>query len=81
MIAFIFCYSLLSGAYSLPQVVKLSMERDGLIQSNREQFAALVDAERIKGMLTNNPLYIKFIARTKYHMVFPNETVYRHRGH
>jgi cell division protein FtsB len=73
-------YSLMVGTYSIPRIVRLELERDALIEANREQVVQLIDAERTRKMLLENPRYIEMIARTQYHMIRPGETIYRYRG-
>ncbi len=79
-IGLVFLYSLASGTYGIPRIIRLEMERKALIQSNRTELVDLIDSERIRDMLLNDKDYIEFIARTRYHMVYPNETIYRYRG-
>ena len=79
-IAVLFVYSLMSGTYGLPRIVRLEMEKKSLIQANQELRGELIDAERIRTLLLTDPDYIEYVARTRYHMVYPNETIYRYRG-
>lgn len=74
-------YSFMSGTYGLPRIVRLELERSRLLASNRVLTAELIDAARIRNMLRHDPDYIERIARTRYYMVYPGETVYRNRGH
>ncbi len=76
----LFCYSLMVGTYSLPRIARLELERRALIEANRKLTVDLIDAARIEEMLENDPTYIEQIARTRYRMVRPNETIYRYRG-
>ncbi|HWR83661.1 MAG TPA: septum formation initiator family protein [Candidatus Deferrimicrobium sp.] len=75
-----FAYSLMAGMYSLPRIVRLELERKSLLSINRELSAEVIDADRIRQMLLTDPGYIEYIARTKYRMARPNETIYRYRG-
>ena len=76
----LFFYSLMAGDYGLPRIARLELERRALIEANRRLTIDLIDAARIRQMLESDPGYIEYIARTRYRMVFPNETIYRFRG-
>ncbi len=76
----LFAYSLMVGAYSLPRIVRLELEKRALITANRQLTIELVDAHRIKGMLQHDPSYLEYVARTRYRMARPGETMYRYRG-
>ncbi len=80
IIGLIFLYSLMSGTYGLPRIVKLKMEKETLIEANRKQLVELVDATRLRNMLRYDDTYIEWIARSRYYMVRPDETIYRYRG-
>ncbi len=80
IIGLFFLYSVMSGTYGIPRIVRLEMERNSLIQTNRAELADLIDSERIRDMLLDDADYIEFLARTRYHMVYPNEIIYRYRG-
>ncbi len=73
-----FAWSLISGDYSIPNIVRLSMEKQALIDANMRQTAELIDAERRRDLLLTDAGYIEFIARTQYQMVQPGEIVYRY---
>lgn len=75
----LFGYSLMFGTYGLPRITKLELQESSLIVSNRNLAAELIDAVRVRDMLIDNPYYIEHVARTRYHMVRPNEIVYRYR--
>ncbi len=77
---FLFAASLLFGTYSLPRIVKLHLKKEALIESNRRLTAQLIDADRIRRMLQSDPLFLEQIARSRYYMVRPDETIYRYRG-
>jgi len=79
-IGLMFVYSLMSGTYGIPRIVRLELEKKSLIESNHREMANLIDAERVKNMLLFDRSYIEQIARTRYHMVYPGETIYRYRG-
>lgn len=79
-LALFFLYSFMSGTYGIPRIIRLKMEKDALIKSNRQQLAQLVDREQTRDKLLYDFRYIEYIARTKYHMVAPNEIIYRYRG-
>lgn len=76
----LFVYSLMSGTYGIPRIVRLELEKRSLIEANRRLTIDLIDAARIKKMLKSDPSYIEYIARTRYRMAYPNETIYRYRG-
>ena len=76
----IFCYTLMSGNYGIPRIIRLEMQKHSLIEANQRLTADLIDAGRIRKLLEKDPSYIEYIARTKYRMVRPNETIYRYRG-
>jgi cell division protein FtsB len=75
-----FLYSLMSGTYGIPRIVRLELEKKTLIDANRRQLAQFIDAAAVRKMLTSDRNYIEYIARTRYHMVYPNEVIYRYRG-
>ena len=75
-----FFYSIMVGTYSLPRITRLELQRRELIEANRQLTIELIDAARIKKKLLNDHSYIEYIARTKYRMARPNETIYRYRG-
>jgi len=79
-IAVFFVWSCFDSEYGMVRIVKLSMERDGIAQSNQRKMAELIDAVRIRELLKSDRGYIEYIARTRYHMAAPNETIYRFRG-
>ena len=74
-----FVYSLMSGTYGIPRIIRLELEKRSLIEANRTQTIALIDAERIQRMLCSDPLYLERIARLKYRMIYPGETLYHYR--
>lgn len=76
----VFIYSLMSGTYGIPRIIRLEMQRHSLVEANRRLTSELIDADRICKLLESDPGYIEYIARTKYRMVRPNETIYRYRG-
>jgi len=80
IIGMLFLYSLMSGTYGVPRIVRLELERRALIEANRRELAGLVDASRTRDMLRSDRNYIEYIARTRYHMAYPDETIYRYRG-
>lgn len=75
-----FAYSLISGTYGIPRIIRLELEKNTLIDTNRSELAKLIDANRIKSMLLHDPDYIEYIARTKYYMTYGDETIYRFYG-
>lgn len=79
-VAVLFVWSTMGGTYSIPRIVRLELERQQLLEANRRQMVKLIDAERTRELLQGDPRYIEYMARTHYHMVRPNETLYRYRG-
>lgn len=75
----LFVYGLLFGTYSIPRIAKLHLKEQSLVEDNRKLTADLIDAVRQREMLQSSPEYIEYIARTRYFMVRPDETVYRYR--
>lgn len=73
-------YSIFSGTFGIRRIIKLELEKKTLIETNRIEMAKLIDAEHINQMLKSDDSYIEYIARTRYHMVYPGETIYRYRG-
>jgi len=72
-------WSLMSGEYGLPRIVRLELTRQSLIEANQMLTAELVDASILRQKLIADPQYIEYIARSRYYMVYPNETLYRYR--
>ncbi len=56
------------------------MERRALVDANNNLRAEVIDAARIRRLLVSDDSYIEYIARTRYRMVRPDETIYRYRG-
>jgi cell division protein FtsB len=75
-----FVYSLFSGTYGIPRIVRLEMQKNSLRESNRQKTAAVVDAVRIRKMLRFDERFIESIARERYYMIYPGETIYRYQG-
>lgn len=73
-------YSFMSGTYGIPRIVRLELEKQGITESNHELRMNLIEADRIRQMLKYDKAYIEKVARTRYHMARPNETVYRYSG-
>ncbi len=73
-------YSLLSGTYGIPRIVRLEMQKSSLVESNRHKTAALVDAVRIRKLLITDEKFIESIARERYYMIYPGETIFRYQG-
>ena len=80
VIGLFFLYTLMSGTYGIPRIVRLKMEKEALIEDNRRRLVELVDSVREREMLKNDPAYIEQIARSRYYMARPNETIYRYRS-
>lgn len=79
-IGLFFVYSLLSSTHGIKEIVTLKLEKNTLIEMNRQEFVKLVDGQQLRNLLLHNKDYIEYIARTRYHMVYPGETIYRYRG-
>ncbi len=61
-------------------MITLKLEKNTLIDLNRQEFVKLVDGQKMKNLLLHDDDYIEYIARTRYHMVYPGETIYRYQG-
>ncbi|RKX26742.1 MAG: hypothetical protein DRP45_02720 [Candidatus Zixiibacteriota bacterium] len=79
-LAVLFFSSIAFGTYSIPRIIRLSFQKSSLIETNRMLTADLIDAARVRDLLTSDASYIEYIARTRYYMVHPNEIIYRYRG-
>lgn len=79
-IGIMFLYSLMSGTYGIPRIIRLELEKRAMAEANQRELVDLIDAARMKEMLESDPNYIEYIARTRYHMVYPGEVIYRYRG-
>ena len=75
-----FLYSFMSGTYGITRIIRLEIERKQLTEANQQQLVELIDAVRVREMLKSDPNFIEYIARTRYHMAYPNEIIYRFRG-
>lgn len=80
IIGICFIISLFNGTYGVPRIVRLEMEKNALIGSNLSKTAALVDAVRIRKRLYYDPKFIESVARSRYYMIYPGETIYRYQG-
>src|SRR5512140_249843 len=78
--ALFFGWSFVSGDYGVPRIVRLELEKKGLEEANRRQMTQLIDSGQERRMLQSDSVYIDYIARTKYHMARPTETIYRYRS-
>jgi cell division protein FtsB len=76
----LFAYGLMFGEYSIPRIVRLTLQKQALIATNRDLTTQLLDADRVRKLLQSDAAYIESVARTRYYMVRPNETIYRYRG-
>jgi cell division protein FtsB len=70
----------MSGTYGIPRIVRLELEQSAIARANQELRINLIDADRVRYMLKHDRAYIEQVARTRYHMARPNETVYRYSG-
>jgi len=80
MIGMLFLYSLMSGTYGIPRIARLEMERRSLVEANRYLAVELIESDRQRQLLRSDPSYIESIARTRYRMARPGETIYRYHG-
>lgn len=69
------------GSYSIPRIIRLHLEKQRLIETNRALVIQLVDMQRLRGMLQSNPRYIEQVARIRYRMARPDETIYFYHRH
>lgn len=79
-VGLLFFYSLMVGTYSIPRIIRLELEKTELIESNQQLLVNLIDNDRVRKMLESDPIYLERIARTRFHMARPGETIYLHRG-
>ncbi|MDH3890268.1 MAG: septum formation initiator family protein [candidate division Zixibacteria bacterium] len=79
-VGLLFFYSLMVGTYSIPRIIRLEMEKTELAESNRQLLVNLVDNDRVRKMLESDTIYLERIARTRFHMARPEETIYLYRG-
>ncbi len=79
-VGILFFYSLAVGNYSIPRIIRLEMEKSELIESNRELLVNLIDNDRIRKKLESDPVFLEHIARTRFRLTRPNETIYLFRS-
>jgi cell division protein FtsB len=79
-VGILFFYSLMAGTYSIPRIIRLELQKSALIESNHQLLVELIDSDRVQKMLESDPIYLERIARTRFHMARPNETIYLYRG-
>jgi cell division protein FtsB len=72
--------SLMSGTYGVHRLAKLELTKSALIESNRSLEIMLLDCARIKNRLEVDADFIEKIARSRYRMVYPDETIFRFQG-
>ena len=80
IVGLFFAYSLISSTYGIKRIISLKLEKNTLIEMNREEFVKLVDGYKMQNLLLHDREFIEYIARTRFHMVYPGETIYRYRG-
>ena len=80
VVALLMVYSLFSPTYGIKRIITLKLEKNTLIDMNRKEFVKLVNGNEIRNLLLHDNEYIEYIARTRYHMVYPGETIYRYQG-
>jgi cell division protein FtsB len=73
-------WSSFDSEYGLTRIIRLQMEQKAMLRTNQREMAELIDAVRVRDLLRTDKGYIEYIARTRYHMAAPNETIYRFRG-
>jgi cell division protein FtsB len=79
-VGLLFSYSLMVGTYSIPRIIRLEMEKTELTESNQQLLVNLIDNDRIRKMLESDPTYLEQIARTRFHLTRPDETIYLYRN-
>lgn len=79
-ISLFFIYSALNGTYGIPRIVELKLKQKALVESNQEELVKLIDGSRMRDLFKEDKGYIEYLARTRYHMVYPGETIYRYYG-
>ena len=79
-IGLLFLYSLMCGTYGIPRIIRLEMQRSGLEEANRQTLITLIDNTYVHRRLQSDSLYLEHLARTRYHMVRPGETIYYYHG-
>ncbi|MFQ5608031.1 MAG: septum formation initiator family protein [Candidatus Zixiibacteriota bacterium] len=72
-------YSFLAGPYGFFRLNRLETHRDELIQENRRLLVEIVDADITRRRLQHDAHFQEYIARTRYLMARPDETVIRIR--
>ena len=78
-VGFLFFYSLMVGTYSIPRIIRLEMEKTELAESNQRLLVNLIDNDRVRKMLKSDPIYLERIARSRFNMTRPDETIYLYR--
>ncbi len=68
-------YSFLAGPYGLFRIVRLQDKKAELITENRMLLVGIIDADMTRSRLTNDPHYIEYVARTRYLLARPGETL------
>lgn len=79
-VGILFFYSLMVGTYSIPRIIRLELQKSALVETNQRLLINLIDNDRIRQMLESDPIYLEHIARTRFHMARPDETIYLYRG-
>ena len=78
-VGLLFFYSLMVGTYSIPRIIRLELEKAELAESNQQLLVNLIDSDRVRKMLESDPIYLERIARTRFRMARPGETIYLYR--
>ena len=70
-------YSFLAGPYGFFRLNRLESSRDELLEENRRLLVDIVDAEITRRRLKYDAHYQEYIARTRYLLARPGETIIR----
>lgn len=68
-------YSFLAGPYGLFRISRLQNRKAELVAENRRLLVDIVDADLTRKRLTDDAHYIEYVARTRYLLARPGETV------
>ncbi len=72
-------YSFFAGPYGFFRINRLENRREELLLENRGLIVKLIDSDVTRQRLVSDPDYIEYIARTKYLLVRPGESLIRLR--
>ncbi len=68
-------YSFLAGPYGLFRISRLNDRKAELITENQVLLVGIIDADMTRARLEDDPRYIEYVARTRYLLARPGETV------